>query len=262
MRLGEREEDSEKVRITDEVYVVGGGVTNAFGLSDDPDCHIYLVDGGDELALIDCGMASGDSLERILGNVRAEGLDPEKITKVIVTHYHMDHAGGAARFRERLGVEVVAPADAAPALRTGDERAVALDVAKAAGFYAADYHFQPVEVAREVREGDRIPVGNLELEVFETPGHCDGHVSLLLRGRERRYLFAGDAVFSGGRVVLQNIHDCSIQKSAATIAKLAQLEFDALLPGHAAICLEGGMRHVATANAACQSLFVPKNLVG
>jgi hydroxyacylglutathione hydrolase len=261
MRLGERGEDSEKVRITGEVYVVGGGVTNAFGLSDDPDCHIYLVDGGDEVALIDCGMASGDSLERILGNVRTEGLDPEKISKVIVTHYHMDHAGGAARFRERLGVEVVAPADAAPALRTGDERAVALDVAKAAGFYAADYHFQPVEVAREVNEGDRIPVGKLELEVIETPGHCDGHVSLLLRGRERRYLFAGDAVFSGGRVVLQNIHDCSIQKSAASIAKLAQLEFDALLPGHAAICLEGGMRHVAAANAACQSLFVPKNLV-
>ena len=113
------------------------------------------------------------------------------------------------------------------------------------GFYAADYRFEPVEVAREVREGDRIPVGNLELEVFETPGHCDGHVSLLLRGRERRYLFAGDAVFSGGRVVLQNIHDCSIQKSAASIAKLAQLEFDALLPGHAAICLDGGTRHVA-----------------
>jgi hydroxyacylglutathione hydrolase len=256
------EEDDKKVRVTDEVYIVGGGVANAFGLSDDPDCHIYLVDGGDELALIDCGMASGDSLERILGHVRAEGLDPGKITKIIVTHYHMDHAGGAARFRERLGVEVVAPADAAHALRTGDERAVSLDVAKAAGFYAADYHFQPVEVAREVRESDRISVGSLELEVFETPGHCDGHVSVLLRGRQRRYLFAGDAVFSGGRVVLQNIHDCSIQKSAASIDKLARLEFDALLPGHAAICLDGGMRHVAIANAACQSLFVPKNLVG
>ena len=250
------------MRITEEVYVVGGGVANAFGLSDDPDCHIYLINGGDELALIDCGMASGDSLERILGHVRAEGLDPGKIAKVILTHYHMDHAGGAACFRERLGVEVVAPVDAAPALRTGDERAVALDVAKAAGFYAADYRFQPVEVAREVREGDRIPVGTLELEVFETPGHCDGHVSLLLHGQHRRYLFAGDAVFSGGRVVLQNIHDCSIQKSAASIAKLARLEFDALLPGHAAICLDGGMRHVAIANAACESLFVPKNLVG
>ena len=249
------------MRITDEVYLVGGGVANAFGLSDDPDCHIYLVDGGDELALIDCGMASGDSLERILANVSAEGLDPEKITNVIVTHYHMDHAGGAARFRERLSVDVVAPADAAEALRIGDERAVALDVAKAAGFYAADYRFEPVDVSREMREGDRIQVGRLKLEVFETPGHCEGHVSLLMRGSERSYLFAGDAVFSGGRVVLQNIHDCSIQKTAASIAKLAELEFNALLPGHAAICLDGGARHVALANQACRSLFVPKNLV-
>ncbi len=249
------------MRISDEVYLVGGGVANAFGLSDDPDCHVYLIDGGDELALIDCGMADGDSLERILSNVRGDGLDPAKITRIVVTHYHMDHAGGAARFRDRLGVDVVAPSGAAHALRTGDERAVALDVAKAAGFYAPDYPFEPVEVAREVAEGDQIQVGALTLEVFETPGHCDGHASYLLQGKARRYLFAGDAVFSGGRVVLQNIHDCSIQKSAASIAKLAALQFDALLPGHAAICLDGGMRHVATAHAACQSLFVPKNLV-
>jgi hydroxyacylglutathione hydrolase len=249
------------VRITGEVFIVGGGIANAFGLSDDPDCHIYLVDGGDEMALIDCGMAAGDSLERILSNVRAEGLDPAKITKIIATHYHMDHTGGAARFRDRMGVDVVAPADAAHALRTGDEHAVALDVAKAAGFYDMDYRFDPVDVALEVRDGDRIPIGQLELEVFETPGHCDGHASYVLQGSERRYLFAGDAVFSGGRVVLQNIHDCSIQKSAESIAKLAKLEFDALMPGHAAICLDGGMRHVAAAHTACQSLFVPKNLV-
>ncbi|MBA2597791.1 MAG: MBL fold metallo-hydrolase [Chloroflexia bacterium] len=249
------------MRVTDEVFIVGGGIANAFGLSADPDCHVYLIDGGDELALIDCGMAAGDSLERILGNVRAEGLDPARITKIIVTHYHMDHAGGAARFRERLGAEVIAPAGAADALRTGDERAVALDMAKAAGFYAQDYRFEPVDIAREVHEGEHIAVGMLELEVIETPGHCDGHVSYLLRGRERTYLFAGDAVFSGGRVVLQNIHDCSIQKSAESIAKLARIEFDALLPGHAAICLDGGARHVALAFHSCQSLFVPKNLV-
>ena len=69
-------------------------------------------------------------------------------------------------------------------------------------------------------------------------------------------------MFSGGRVVLQNIHDCSIQKSATSIAKLAQLEFDALLPGHAAICLDGGMRHVAIANCGVSELVRAENLVG
>ncbi len=248
------------MRVTNEVYIVGGGTSNAFGLSNDPDCHIYLIDGGEEMALVDCGIAEGDSLDRIVENVRAEGFDPARITQLLLTHYHMDHAGGAARVRERLGVDVVAHADAAPTLRTGNERAVALDMAKAAGLYPADYRFEPVEVGREVRETDRVTVGTLELEVFETPGHCDGHVSYLMRGRERTYLFSGDAIFSRGRIVLQNIHDCSIQKSAATIAKLAALEFDALLPGHAAICLSEGPRHVALAHGVCQNLFVPDKL--
>ena len=248
------------MRITNEVYLVGGGTSNAFGLSNDPDCHVYLIDGGEELALVDCGIAEGDSLDRILDNVRSDGFDPSRITHLLLTHYHMDHAGGAARFRDRLGLEVVAHTDAAPTLRTGDERAVALDMAKAAGLYPADYRFEPVAVAREVREGDRVSVGSLELDVFETPGHCDGHVSYLMRGRERTYLFSGDAVFSRGRVVMQNIHDCSIQKSAASIAKLADLEFDALLPGHAAICLSGGPRHVALAHEVCRKLFVPDRL--
>jgi glyoxylase-like metal-dependent hydrolase (beta-lactamase superfamily II) len=249
------------MRLTDEVYLVGGGPVKDFGLSNEPDCHVYLIDGGDELALVDCGMAEGDSLERILSNVQRDELDPARIRTLILTHYHMDHAGGAARFRDRLGVEVVAPADAALALRTGDEHAVALDAAKAAGFYGADYRFEPVAVDREVRDGDCIEVGSLRLQVIDTPGHCDGHAAYLLHGRERRYLFSGDAVFCGGRVVLQNIHDCSIQKSADSIAKLARLEFDALLPGHAVICLNDGKQHVARAHQACQSLFVPPNLV-
>lgn len=249
------------MRISNEVYLVGGGVSNAFGLSNDPDCHIYLVDGGEEMALIDCGLAVGDSIERIIANVRAEGLDPAKITKVILTHYHMDHAGGAAAIKERLGVEIVAPAEAAEVMRTGDERAVALDTAKAGGLYPPDYRFEPVEVGQEVDEGDRVKVGSLQLEAIATPGHCDGHLSYLMQGAERRYLFAGDAIFSGGRIVLQNIHDCSVPKSVATIAKLKQVEFDALLPGHAAIALTGGMEHVARAHEACEKLFLPKNLI-
>ncbi len=248
------------MRLTDEVYVVGGGTSNAFGLTNDPDCHVYLVDGGDELALIDCGIGEGDSIDRIEENVRAEGLDPSRISKLLLTHYHMDHAGGAARVRERFGLDVVAPADAAETLRTGDERAVALDTAKAAGLYPADYRFEPVEVTVEVREGDHVQVGRLALGVIETPGHCDGHVSYLLRGREKTYLFSGDVVFSRGRVVMQTIHDCSIQKSAESIAKLAQLEFDALLPGHAAICLNEGPRHVALAHQVSSNLLVPDKL--
>jgi glyoxylase-like metal-dependent hydrolase (beta-lactamase superfamily II) len=249
------------MRITNEVFIVGGGARLGFGLSDDPDCHIYLVNGGEELALIDCGMADGRSLDRIAANIEAEGLDPGRLRTLILTHYHMDHAGGAARVRDRFDLRVVAPAGAAAALRSGDEAAVALDKAKAAGFYAADYRFEPVEVDRAVSEGDTIRVGSVRLEVYHTPGHCDGHASYLLRGASHRYLLAGDAVFAGGRVVLQNIHDCSVQKTAESIFKLDQLDFDALLPGHGAIAVNDGKSHVALAAEACRQLGVPKSLV-
>ncbi len=248
------------MRITDEVYVVGGGSTLGFGLSNAPDCHVYLIDGGEELALVDCGMAEGDSVDRIARNIEAEGLDLGRLRRLILTHYHMDHAGGAARFREQFGLDVLAPTGAVAALRTGDERAVALDVAKRAGYYAADYRFEPVEVDRELTEGDHVRLGNLQLEVYDTPGHCDGHASYLLVGRSRRYLFAGDAVFHGGRIVLQNIHDCSIHRSATSVEKLVGLDFETLLPGHGAIAVDDGPSHVRLAADAFNSLFVPKNL--
>ena len=50
-RRGQRyatKRERSDVRLTNEVYLVGGGISNAFGLSNDPDCHVYLVDGGDE----------------------------------------------------------------------------------------------------------------------------------------------------------------------------------------------------------------------
>ena len=42
------------MRLTRSVYLVGGG-TLAFGLSDDYDCHVYVIDGGEEMALVDAG---------------------------------------------------------------------------------------------------------------------------------------------------------------------------------------------------------------
>jgi glyoxylase-like metal-dependent hydrolase (beta-lactamase superfamily II) len=77
------------VRLTSEVYVVGGGANLCFGLSDDPDCHVYLLDGGDEYALIDCGMAAGRSLDRIAENILREGLHLTRLRTLILTHYHM-----------------------------------------------------------------------------------------------------------------------------------------------------------------------------
>jgi hydroxyacylglutathione hydrolase len=247
------------MKLTGDVHVVGGG-RYGFGLSGPLDCHVYLLNGGSELALVDVGLGMAGDFDRILDNIRADGLDPRAIRKIILTHYHADHAGAAHKAQARLEAEVLASSRAAPAIRAGDETAPALDVAKAVGFYPPDFTLAPCPVHTELHEGDVIQVGALRLQVWETPGHCDGHLSFLVSGGERTYLVGADLVFWGGRVLLQNIHDCRIDAYAESMHKIAALDFDALLPGHLQISLRYGKEHVERAAAAFQELGVPPNI--
>jgi glyoxylase-like metal-dependent hydrolase (beta-lactamase superfamily II) len=247
------------MKLTNDVHIVGGG-RFGFGISGALDCHVYLINGGDELALIDPGLGLPGDFDLVLDNIQADGLDPTRIRKIILTHYHCDHGGAAAEARSRLNAEVIASQLAAPVIRAGDERAVALDVARAAGFYPVDYRLPPCPVDQEVTEGDKIVVGNFTLNVWETPGHCDGHLSFTMTGSDRTYLIGADLIFWGGRILLQNIHDCRIDSYAASILKIAALDFDALLPGHLQISLRGGKTHVEQAAAAFRQLGVPPNL--
>jgi len=248
------------MKLTSDLHVVGGGYFG-FGLSGRLDCHVYLLNSGSELALIDPGMGMERDFDTILDHIRDDGLDPGKIRKLILTHYHCDHIGAAAEAQKRLDVEVYSSAFAAPVIRSADEKAVALDVAKAANFFPADFQLPPCPVDVELVEGDKINIGNMELETFETPGHCDGHLSFIMRGGDRIYLLGADLVFWGGKVVWQNIHDCRIDAYADSMFKLEKQAFDALAPGHLQISLSGGKVHLDAACAAFRQLAVPPNLL-
>ena len=249
------------MRLTADIALVGGG-NFGFNLSAPLDCHIYLIDGGDELALVDAGMGGpyGDT-EGILKNIRDDGFDTDKLSTLLLTHYHTDHAGGAADFRERLGLTVRGTPLAARTLEAGDEETVSLPFAKAAGFYPADYVYQACPATGDLVEGQSFSVGRLTVTPFETPGHSAGHVSLLVEGGDRRYLIGGDLVFFGGTIIVQNIPDCSIHDYAASVQKMAEVPFDALLPGHFSISLRDGKRHVDAAAASFNNLMIPRNAV-
>jgi len=150
---------------------------------------------------------------------------------------------------ERLDAEVVASMVAAPVIAAGDEKTTSIEAAKAAGFFPAGYQLPPCPVQRAVSEGDLITVGELTLQVWETPGHAEGHLSFWMQGSDRTYLIGADLVFFGGKILLQNTHDCSISAYGRSVAKVAALDFDALLPGHQQISLSEGKRHVEQALA-------------
>ena len=245
------------MQLLHQVHLVGSGRLG-FELSNDFDCHVFLLDGGSEAALIDSGV--GLDTELILENIRATGL-ANKITKIILTHAHADHMGGAGQLRAALDAQVIAPAEAANWIRSADEAAVSLELAKRAGYYPEDYRLQGSQVDVEVREGDTLRVGALELRVLETPGHCRGHCSYIAQTETRKILFGGDLVFFNGAVILQNIPDCSIQDYATSVEKLDDAHINALLSGHWVLPLRNGQKHIDMALQAFRGLMVPKNLL-
>ena len=245
------------MKLTDRIYLVGSGI-QGFGLTDDYDCHIYLIDGGDELALVDAGAGMG--VPQIVRNIREHGFEPTRVRHLLLTHAHGDHAGGTAKMCAALGgPRVYMHADCAPFLRDGDERAISLADAKRAGFYPSAYRFEPYEVDVDLREGHVVTVGDLQFQTIETPGHSQGHVSYLMKQGGRTVLFGGDLVFFGGKILLQNTWDCDLRAHLDSLVKLRDARVDVLLPGHLTFSLKNGQRHIDAALKIIDGLLVPPN---
>jgi glyoxylase-like metal-dependent hydrolase (beta-lactamase superfamily II) len=153
----------------------------------------YLVDA-EEPALVETGPTT--SVEAVRSGLEELGVGPNDLAHIVVTHIHLDHAGGAGSLsphfpRARVWVhERGAPHLADPtklmssAIRVyGEDRLMEM--------------FGPVEpVARDrlqaVAGGDRIELGGRDLEAIYTPGHASHHVAL--RDSATGVIFVGDAM--------------------------------------------------------------------
>jgi hydroxyacylglutathione hydrolase len=246
------------LRLTPEVALVGSGGSGV-GISHPLDCNVYLIDGGDELALVDTG--TGLDTDAILANVGALGHDPARIRHLFLTHAHGDHAGGAAGLRARLGARVHLAGAERAALEARDEVALGLDVARRNGYYPADYRLEPCEVDRLLADGERLRCGRLELAVLATPGHSAGSVCLVLEGAEGRVLFAGDTVFAGGKISLLVIPGADLLALADSVARLAAVRPTALLPGHGPFPLRDAHEHVERAQRTFESMVPPPQIL-
>jgi glyoxylase-like metal-dependent hydrolase (beta-lactamase superfamily II) len=243
------------VRLTDRVHLVGSGRLG-FALTDPLDCHVYLVDGESELGLVDAG--TGFAADAIVAAVEAAGFQTGAVRHLLLTHGHFDHAGGAASLRALLPhLTVYASGGIAPALRGGIESAIGLDSARVAGVYPMDTELRPCPIDVELQEGDTVVIGDLRLDVLDTPGHADGHIALVLDDGGSRSLFAGDLVFAGGRILLQPTHDCRVDAHVASLRKLRGLGIDSLFPGHFEICRDGAQAHIEAANVDLDALALP-----
>jgi len=246
------------MRINDHLYLVGGG-DYGFNLSGRLDANSYVIDTGEGLWMIDAGFDGG---EQVIANIRADGLDPRDIVRLFVTHYHADHTGALAVVRRALSpsVQVAVSAETAQAVRTGDEQANGLAWAKQF-FYPPEFVLEPCPVDVELTHGQTFEAGKFSIMAIDTPGHCHGHICYLATGGAGGYLFTGDHVFWGGKIILQNVEDSSVQDYARSMNELLEYDFAALLPGHLAFSMVNGKRHIEAAANQFNKIGLPENLL-
>ena len=125
----------------------------------------------------------GGNVPRIMEAIATLGL---KVERILLTHGHIDHAGGAAELREKLGVPLEGP----------DKRdAFLLDGLAEQGRAYGMEDARNVRPDRWLQEGDAVTLGRHRFDVLHCPGHTPGH--LVFVDKASRFALVGDVLFRG-----------------------------------------------------------------
>jgi len=152
--------------------------------------------GRGETVVIDPGPADESHLQRVAESARRQG----RVVAVAVTHHHADHLDGAARLCELTGAPLAV-------------------------------HFRRADQAADLplHDGDRLLVGDSELEAIHTPGHASDHLCFF--DRPARILFTGDHVLQGTTSLVMP-PDGEMGAYLASLERVLELKPQRLQPGH------------------------------
>ncbi len=143
------------------VYMVGTcGITAL--LITTPEGH-FLIDG-----------ATDEAAESIAANIRTLGFDPKDVRYLLVTHEHLDHAGGLARLKKITGAQFAVREAARPGMETG----LPLAEDPQHGIHPA---FPGIKADRIINDEETLQIGIQRLTVMATPGHTPGGTSYTWR---------------------------------------------------------------------------------
>jgi len=206
---------------------------------------VVLVEG-DRVALIDAGYPG--QVTDVEESVRRVGRSPEEIEAVLVTHGHVDHVGGLPHLVERYGVRVLTSEVESRNVR-GEvhESATPLDVARrcynpriaawALRVAAAGGTQHPrVDDVEDVPFGTALDLPHAPVAV-SLAGHTSGHTAYLVPAAGAIAL--GDALVTShgttgrhGPQILRGFFHHDENQLRATLAEVATVDADQLLPGH------------------------------
>ena len=166
---GERDgwsDPAPPARVFGNVFMVGTcGITAL--LITTPEGH-FLIDG-----------ATDEAAQGITDNIRALGFNPKDVRTLLITHEHLDHAGGVAKLKQLTNSKFLVRKAAQLAMETG----VPVTDDPQHGLHPA---FPGVKAEQIINNGDVLRIGNQAITVIATPGHSPGGTSYTWKSCEGR----------------------------------------------------------------------------
>jgi glyoxylase-like metal-dependent hydrolase (beta-lactamase superfamily II) len=217
---------------------------------EDGHVNCFLLRDGDAVDMIDCGMSSEESLALVWRAVARISGPSGRLRRLVVTHIHPDHYGGAGEITSRAGADLYLHRLEVPMVHP---RYLEIDQLveevrrylrihgvpeEEAGFLANASRWirdfvKPAEPALELDGTELLEIGRRRLRVEWTPGHSPGHVCLFDPGD--RLLFAGDQLLPDASPNI-GLHPQStpnpLDDYLAGLSRLEGLSPRLVLPGH------------------------------
>ena len=198
--------------IVKDIFIVGGP-----DITDGRDGCVYLLNFG-ELILIDTG--AGWSVDKIINNVQRLGLNDKSLSRILLTHCHIDHIGGAPEIKRRFGSKVYIHKFDAPPVENGDP------ILTAANWYQTTFPPTPVDVKFNLQK-ETLKIGDQKVICIHTPGHTRGSICIYLDKDGKRILFGQDL---HGPILEE--FGSNLEDYGRSTIKLLDLDADILCEGH------------------------------
>jgi len=185
-----------------------------------------------EVALIDVGPAV--CVENLLSGLTELNINLEDVSYIIATHIHLDHAGGIGQaIKQMPKAKVIVHERGRRHLI--DPARLWQESQRVLGNLALKYGPpEPVPQDRIIvaKEGELLDLGEMEIEVLDTPGHASHHLSFVDRQEGR--LFTGDAagIYIRGLTMPDTVHPFNLEQTLTSLDKLIRLGATTLYYAH------------------------------
>ncbi len=186
--------------------------------------NVYLVKDVGKLILIDTGMPRSDG--KILKYVHSIGCEPQDVSTIILTHFHIDHVGSAQKLKKQTNAKIAVHENEADIVAGKKAPPKPKNVLLKA--FSSVVKTAPVEPDLLLKNNDKIG----KLTVIHTPGHSYGSISLL--NTEKKVIFVGDAITFRNRKIAGPPESFTLDpvKAKESIGLISTFDFDVLLSGH------------------------------